>query len=338
MYHPNVAEMADPQLPDPTAAISARGLTKQFDAAPVVNELDLDVHPGTILGLIGPSGCGKTTTVRLLAGLLVPTAGRAWVRGRPATELRSSDRQRLGYLPQAPALFPDLSLAENLSFHASMYGLPFRRGRRLDTMLDWVELGEHRHKRVSDASGGMQRRLALAAALVHGPDVVFLDEPTAGIDPILRDRFWAHFRELADSGVALVVTTQYVGEAGRCDQVGLLELGELLLLDTPDQLRRQAFGGEVVELTLAQPNAAEVADQLSARNVVDGVIEHPTPTTVRVVVDDARTAIGSLTRACGELGVEVAAAGEHVVDYDEAFVRVVERHRDRQPEVTDAPA
>lgn len=328
----------DAPLPDPTAAISARDLTKRFDADPVVDGLHLDVEPGTILGLIGPSGCGKTTTVRLLTGLLAPTSGRAWVRGRDATELRSSDRQRLGYLPQAPALFPDLSLAENLSFHASMYGLPLRRRRRLDAVLDWVELGEHRRKRVSDVSGGMQRRLSLAAALVHDPDVVFLDEPTAGIDPILRDRFWTHFRELADRGVALVVTTQYVGEAGRCDEVGLLEDGRMLLLDTPEQLRRQAFGGEVVELTLALPVAAEAAQRLRSGAVVDGVIEHTNPTTVRAVVDDARVAIGSLTRACGELGIEIVAAGEHVVDYDEAFVRVVERHRLETTEAVDAPA
>ncbi|MCB1188722.1 ABC transporter ATP-binding protein, partial [bacterium] len=219
-----------------------------------------------------------------------PTSGRAWVRGREATRLSSSERQRLGYLPQAPALFPDLSLDENLSFHASMYGLPFRRRKRLDTMLDWVELGEHRRKRVSEVSGGMQRRLALAAALVHDPDVVFLDEPTAGIDPILRDRFWTHFRELAGRGVALVVTTQYVGEAGRCDEVGLLEDGRLLLRDTPEQLRREAFGGEVVELTLAQPVAAEAAQRLRDEGVVDGAIEHSDATTVRAVVDDARTA------------------------------------------------
>ena len=199
--HPVVPSMV-------SAVVRAEQVTRSFADQQVISPLDLEIEPGTILGLIGPSGCGKTTTVRLLTGLLAPTSGRATVFGRDACDLSSADRARLGYLPQTPALFPDLSLAENLSFHASMYGLPFRRRQRLDQLLEWVELGEHRHKRVADASGGMQRRLALAAAFVHDPDVVFLDEPTAGIDPILRDKLWARFREVAATGKTLIVSTQ----------------------------------------------------------------------------------------------------------------------------------
>ncbi len=175
------------------STVVARRLTKSFGDAEVIHSLDLTIEPGTIVGLIGPSGCGKTTTVRLLTGLLTPTSGEASIGGKPSIELTAADRARMGYLPQTPALFPDLSLIENLSFHASMYGLPFRRRERLDELLDWVELSNDRSKRVADASGGMQRRLALAAAFVQDPDIVFLDEPTAGIDPILRDKLWAKF-------------------------------------------------------------------------------------------------------------------------------------------------
>ena len=247
------APSADTRHGSPSRMVAARRLTRSFGDVEVIHGLDLEVEPGTIVGLIGPGGCGKTTTVRLLTGLVAPTSGEALVGGTPGTQFTSTERARVGYLPQTPALFPDLSLMENLSFHASMYGLPLRRRRRLDEMLDWVELSADRSKRVADASGGMQRRLALAAAFVHDPALVFLDEPTAGIDPILRDKFWARFHDVAAAGKSIVVTTQYVGEAGKCDLVGLLSDGELLLLDTPENLRKAAFSGEVVDVDLRRP-------------------------------------------------------------------------------------
>lgn len=309
------------------AHVRAEQLSKRFGDRDVIAPLDLDIEPGTIVGLIGPSGSGKTTTVRLLAGLLAPTSGTATVFGVPATELTSRDRARIGYLPQSPALFPELSLHENLSFHASMYGLPLRRRERLDSLLEWVELGEHRSKRVSQASGGMQRRLALAAAFVHDPIVVFLDEPTAGIDPILRDKLWQRFREAAQRGATIVVTTQYVGEAGQCDQVGLLSDGELLLLDTPQNLRRAAFDGEVVDVVTERPLGRTELERLAAEPFVIGHVERPGPLTLRIVVDDADAAADEVRAALDRLGVGITSLDEHVVDYDEAFVRVVQRHR-----------
>ena len=235
------------------AVIACGGLGKSFDGVAVVRGVDLQIAAGSIVGFIGPSGCGKTTTVRLLTGLYEPTEGWATINGTPAARLTDRERQRIGYLPQIPALFPELSLWENLSFHASMYGLRFRRRRRLRQLLEWVELAEHRDKRVREVSGGMQRRLALAASFVHDPPILFLDEPTAGIDPILRAKFWERFRELReDGGRTIFVTTQYVGEASYCDVVGLLSDGELLMIDTPDNLRRAAFDGEVIDVEFAR--------------------------------------------------------------------------------------
>jgi ABC-2 type transport system ATP-binding protein len=293
----------------------------------VVRDLDLSIGTGVIVGLIGPSGSGKTTTVRLLTGIYAPTTGTASIGGTRSTALTARQRQRLGYLPQLSALFPDLSVWENLNFHASMYGMGLRRRRRLRRMLEWVELDEHRTKRVHQISGGMQRRLALAAALVHDPTVAFLDEPTAGIDPILRARFWERFRELRDQGRTIVVTTQYVGEAAYCDLVGVLSDGELLLLEPPDQLVRTAFHGDVLDLEVARRIEAR---DLAALSGLDGVVAAPreeSPRRWRVVVEDADAAIGPLGEALERSGVPVVELTRHVVDYDEAFVQVIERHR-----------
>ena len=308
-------------------SVTIRELRKSFDDVEVLHGLDLAVESGTIVGLIGPSGCGKTTTVRLMTGLLVPTSGEAFIGGTRSVDLSSAERARIGYLPQTPALFPDLSLMENLSFHASMYGLPLRRRQRLCSLLDWVELTDDARKRVADASGGMQRRLALAAAFVHDPDIVFLDEPTAGIDPILRDKIWKQFREVAATGKTLVVTTQYVGEAGMCDQVGLLSDGDLLLVDTPANLRRAAFDGEVLDVVTSRPLSAAELRRLAEHDFVIGDIERTDVSAVRIVVDDAANAIEAVEGALSDVSVEVFEVSEHEVDYDEAFVRVVQRHR-----------
>jgi ABC-2 type transport system ATP-binding protein len=311
--------------------VVAEQLTKTFGDRDVVHDLNLRLERGTILGLIGPSGSGKTTTVRLMAGLLKPTSGTVSVFGTPATRLSSRQRGMIGFLPQSPALFPELSLRENLNFHASMYGLPLRRRKRIRDLLDWVELRDQMSTRVSDASGGMQRRLSLAATFVQDPMLAFLDEPTAGIDPILRAKFWERFRAMAGTGKSLVVTTQYVGEAGECDLVGLLSDGELLLLDTPDNLRRAAFSGEVVDVTLSrEPTDAELSAVAGHDFVVGTSIERLHDRQVRIVVDSAERSMLDIGSALSASGLEVRDIREHVVDYDEAFVRVVERHREQQ--------
>jgi ABC-2 type transport system ATP-binding protein len=311
--------------------IACGGLGMSFDGVAVVRNVDLAINAGSIVGFIGPSGCGKTTTVRLLTGLYEPTTGWAKINGTEAARLTDRERQQIGYLPQIPVLFPELSLWENLSFHASMYGLRFRRRRRLRQLLDWVELREHRDKRVREVSGGMQRRLALAASFVHDPPILFLDEPTAGIDPILRAKFWERFRELRDESRTIFVTTQYVGEASYCDFVGLLSDGELLMFDTPENLRRAAFDGEVVDIEFGPGVYEADLAGVAALPIVLGRPEEVAPRRWRIVVDDADQAQREIGRKLDDSRLPVVEIKEHIVDYDEAFVRVLERSRRQRP-------
>ena len=189
-------------------------------------------RPATSSGLIGPSGAGKTTTIRVLTGALVPTNGKVSVLGEEPRHFRRQTRERIGYMPQSFTLYPDLTVRENVDFVASLFGMLVPRGTD-QAGPELVDLWDVRSRRAGRLSGGMQRRLELACALVHDPALLFLDEPTAGIDPLLRARIWTELHRLRDAGRTLIVTTQYVNEAESCDRVALISDGRLLALATP---------------------------------------------------------------------------------------------------------
>lgn len=306
-----------------TSAVRARGLTKMFADGVGVHDLSLDVEAGTIFGFIGPSGSGKTTTIRLMTGILGPDSGELSVLGKAPADFDRADRSRLGYMPQLSVLYPHLSIWENLAFTTSLFGVPWRGRRRLmKEQLQLVELDSARTRLLRDSSGGMQRRLALAATLIHSPDLLFLDEPTAGIDPILRKKFWDHFVDLRDQGRTLFVTTQYVGEAAYCDRVGVLAEGRLIAVDTPEGLRRQAFGGEVLDVVFAQPLLAPQLDQLS-EIVSASRVERIGIGEVRLVVADAGEASPLVTAWASEAGVEIESVEPYLPAFDDVFVELI---------------
>lgn len=305
--------------------IEAKGVTKQFGNEVAVQGITFEIPRGTIFGFIGPSGCGKTTTVRLLTGLYEPSAGEVWVLGKHPKEFSQHIQRKIGYMPQLFALYQDLSVWENINFAASLYGVSLRRGRRLNHLLDFVELSEHKHKLARNISGGMQRRLSLAAALVHNPELLFLDEPTAGIDPVLRRKFWDHFKELQNQGRTLFVTTQYVGEAAYCDYVGVLSQGRLLMIETPDGLRERAFGGEVVDLRTTERIGYGDLQQLYQFPWVQGEIERIDNNTVRLTVDEASTAMPALLEWCQAQNLKVESVQEYLPPFDDVFVELVKK-------------
>jgi ABC-2 type transport system ATP-binding protein len=305
--------------------VRARNVTRLFASGVGVEDLDLDVEAGTIFGFIGPSGSGKTTTVRLLTGVLAPDEGELLVLGTRPVDFDRTQRTRLGYMPQASVLYPDLSLWENLGFCASLFGMPWRgRRRRMEDMMALVELTEAKGRLMRHASGGMQRRLSLAATLVHDPDFLLLDEPTTGIDPVLRRKFWDHFASLRDEGRTLFITTQYVGEAAFCDLVGVLANGRILTVDTPDGLRRQAFGGEVLDVSLASPISAIDLEQIVEATGASRS-QRLGPTTIRLTVENAGDVSPIVSSWALDKGVEVESVDQFLPPFDDVFVELVNR-------------
>jgi len=316
------AELERPQV------IKTRDLTKVFSGEVAVNSIDLEVPEGAIFGFIGPSGSGKTTTVRLLMGLYEPDNGEVTVLGAQPSKFSRRDRERIGYLPQLFVLYPDLTVWENMNFAASLYGVSFWRTKRLNQLLDLVELREDKHKLVRNISGGMQRRLSLAATLVHDPDLLFLDEPTAGIDPILRKKFWDYFKQLQSNGHTLFVTTQYVGEAAYCDFVGVMSEGRLLSVDTPEGLRREAYGGDIIKLGSTERIDYGFREEVRKLPELKSEIINATDYELQLLVEDAATAIPYMIEYFRNRRKAVNAVEQYLPSYDDVFVKLIEKHRD----------
>jgi ABC-2 type transport system ATP-binding protein len=308
--------------PPDDAAIVVDHATVRFPDQLAVDDLSLVVPAGSILGLIGPSGAGKTTTIRLLTGALVPTSGTVTVLGEEPQRFRRQTRERIGYMPQSFMLYPDLTVRENVDFVGSLFGMLFRsRRRRTRQVLELVDLWSVRGRRAGKLSGGMQRRLELACVLVHDPAILFLDEPTSGIDPLLRGRVWDEIHRLRDDGRTLLITTQHLDEAESCDHVAMIANGRLIALAAPEELRRQAFGGDVVEVETAGPFDG---DRLRALPFVRGV-RQDRPSHLTITVDEAGTGTPDVVEAIQYQDGEVVSAREARPSFDLVFATLVER-------------
>lgn len=238
------------------AAIEAKRLTRKFGDLVAVDEVSLSVPPGEIFGLVGPDGAGKTTAMRLLTGVMTATSGTARVLGTDVTRDPEAIRRRIGYVPQSSSLYADLTVAENLRFYAELFGVPrATRERKASDLLIFSRLEPFAKRLVRNLSGGMRQKLALCAALIHQPEVLFLDEPTIGVDPVSRRDFWLLIYQLLQEGLTLLVSTPYLDEAERCHRVGLMDHGRLVACDSPTALR-QLLPGTVVEVRGPAPEAA----------------------------------------------------------------------------------
>jgi ABC-2 type transport system ATP-binding protein len=236
-------------------AIEARELTKRFGSVTAVDRLTLSVASGEIFGLVGPDGAGKTTTLRLLTGVMQPTSGSVRVLDLDITRDPEAVRHRIGYVPQSSSLYVDLSVLENLQFHADLFGIPrAERDRKAAELLAFSRLEPFAKRLCRNLSGGMRQKLALCAALIHRPEVLFLDEPTIGVDPVSRREFWLLIYQLLQQNLTLLVSTPYLDETERCHRVGLMDHGRLVACDSPSGLRGM-LPGTLLELRGPAPEA-----------------------------------------------------------------------------------
>jgi ABC-2 type transport system ATP-binding protein len=258
--HPIPHDSITPPLQSSSGlAIEARGLTRRFGHVVAVDALDLTVERGRIHGFLGPNGSGKTTTLRMLCGLLRPSAGTAKVLGMDVAHEAEAIRRQIGYMTQRFSLYEDLTVIENLEFIADVQGLPANKRRlRVDELMGRYGLKDHRRQIVGTLSGGEKQRLALSAAVLHEPKLLFLDEPTAAVDPQNRRDFWETLFDISDGGTTILVSTHYMDEAERCHSLSILDVGKLAATGRPRRLA-EALGRRVVEVETAMPREAQTA-------------------------------------------------------------------------------
>ena len=322
------APVRDPEVEPRVAApaiqpiVQLSGVQKTFDDVEALRAVSLEVPPGEIFGLVGPSGCGKTTLVRLLVGLSVPTEGTVLVNGTSPAEFGAAERRQIGYGPQAFFLDPMLTVRENASFVAGLYGIGWiRRRKRVREVLEFLELWDARGRLASNISGGMQRRLLLGCALLHRPRLLVVDEPTAGLDPVLRMKIWSHLRDLCDGGTSIVVTTQYLDEADYCDRLAVMNEGTIVAVGTPDELRAQAGRADVIDITvdgLEREDVAELWRLPAVRSVHTAA-----PGQLRLLVDGSAEASAAITGALYARGRDVRSVQTRVPTFDEVFIELV---------------
>jgi ABC-2 type transport system ATP-binding protein len=247
-------------------AIKTSGLTKVFGDTVAVNSLDLEVKKGELFGLVGPDGAGKTTTMRLLAAIMEPTAGEGWVAGHPLLDEGELIKEKIGYMSQKFGLYEDLTVMENILFYADLYTVPKReRPERIEKLLGFSNLTPFKDRLGGNLSGGMKQKLGLACALIHTPEVLFLDEPTCGVDPVSRRDFWRILYDLLRENITIFVSTAYLDEAERCSRISLIHRGSILETDEPTRVKAKL---KYPMIEVVSPSARAAAD---AAGAVEGV-------------------------------------------------------------------
>jgi ABC-2 type transport system ATP-binding protein len=311
-------------MPDQPTILVDR-LTKRFGSFVAVDALTFDVARGEVFGFLGANGAGKSTTIRMLCGLLKPTSGRALVGGVDVTADPEGVKRRIGYMSQRFSLYELLTVDQNIRFYGALYGLAGDRfAARYGFALEMAGLKGRERDLARDLSGGWRQRLALGCALLHEPPIVFLDEPTGGVDPISRRAFWRLIDDLSEAGTTVLVTTHYLDEAERCDRVAIVHAGRLAALGTTSELKRAFRDRPIVEVRAAEP--------VRAMTVLDGLpqVEKTSlfGTAVHAVLRGASVSVDAVRSALGAAGVAVTSIGPVVPSLEDVFIDVVDHVAD----------
>ena len=306
-------------------AVSVRGLEKRFGSFTAVDRISFEVRRGEIFGFLGPNGAGKSTTIRILCGILEPTGGEGTVAGLDLRTRTEKIKERIGYMSQRFSLYEDLSVEENIDFFGGIYRLaPERLRERKEWVIAMAGLAERRRARVGVLSGGWKQRLALGCAILHEPPILFLDEPTSGVDPLSRRLFWDLIYGLSERGVTVFVTTHAMDEAEYCDRLGLIYRGGLIALGTPAELRTSSIQGDVLEIRCARPQDAleEVARLEEVREAA------LFGRSIHVVAAQGERAAAAIRGLFGRLGIPLEGVGPIPPSLEDVFVALIEA-RDR---------
>ena len=304
-------------------------VSRRFGDTDAVRGVSLTIDEGQLIGFVGPSGCGKTTTIRMMCGILAPSSGLVRVFGHDPLLFTSQEQARIGYLPQHFLLYPSLSVESNASFMAGLYGLGLRnRRQRVHEALEMVEMWDVRKKQAANLSGGMQRRLALAATLLHKPQLLFLDEPTTGQDPILRRKIWGWLRSFQNQGRTIVVTTHYAGDAEQCGHVVLMDAGRVIAFDTPAALRRRAYNGDLLELITHRDIYAYLRALEKMRSV--RAVEVRGKERLFAIVDDAGASLSEIVAELRAQDLVPDSLREFQPPFDDVFERLIRQQERRE--------
>jgi ABC-2 type transport system ATP-binding protein len=306
-----------------TPAVHTKALTKRFDDLTAVQDLELQIARGSMCALVGPDGAGKTTTIRMMCGIIPPSAGSVRVLGLDVQRNRRELKHRIGYLSQGFSLYEDLSIDENIEFFAEIHRVGSFKTRR-NELLEFTRLTPFRTRLAGRLSGGMKKKLALACTLVHRPEIIFLDEPTTGVDPVSRRDFWLILAQVLKDGVSIVVSTPYLDEAERCSQVGLLSAGRLLASDTPAGMYKR-MAGYIVEFTVSDVRAA--ADVLPQEPVSWCLEVQLFGDRIHVRCEDVEHSIQQLSARLLKAGVEIFDARQVTPSLENIFLSMLYREK-----------
>ena len=306
---------------NPEAAVTVRDLTRVFGTFTAVDHISLEVGKGRVFGFLGPNGAGKSTTIRMLCGLLAPTSGSGTVAGFDVMTQAELIKRHIGYMSQKFSLYDDLTVEENIDFYAGIYNVARRvRDARKDWVLRMAGLGDKRARRTASLAGGWKQRLALGCAVLHEPPILFLDEPTSGVDPMSRHRFWDLIAQLSQQGTTVFVTTHYMEEAEYCDELALIYRGRIIAQGSPHEVKTRSMPEDVLEIRLDRP--FEALERLeSSRLVRDAALFGDT---LHAVVADARTAGPAVRDFLRGAGFAVEAVSAILPSLEDVFVSLIE--------------
>ena len=311
-------------------AVIVKDLERRFGSFVAVKRISFAVAKGEIFGFLGPNGAGKSTTIRMLCGILAPSGGTGTVAGFDIRIEAEKIKAHIGYMSQKFSLYEDLTVEENIDFYSGIYCLtPEKKQERKEWVIEMAGLQEHRHSRTAILAGGWKQRLALGCAILHEPPIIFLDEPTSGVDPISRRRFWDLIYELAGRGVTVFVTTHYMDEAEYCDRIALIYRGELIAMGSPEVLKTELMPEEVLEVLCERPQ-----DAMGEIEKVPGVKEVALfGKGLHVVAEDGEATAAMVRSLLKERGYEIARVEKIAPSLEDVFVSLIEaRDRAEQPQ------